>query len=370
MLKELIGLLYPKDYLQPRFAAVAGAVAAVAGAAISADASRSASNKQADAARDANALTATQADQARADQKPWMDRGNEAGNRLQYLMGLSPYGGGSGQMASGGLAPGQMTREQLTAQLTPGYTSYSSSQAEQDYLNAAKSMGYELPQYKLDGFDPVQTVDETGLNAAIDARLSQQSQQQAEAAKSDPAYGSLMRNFSTADLNADPVYQSGLQFGLDEGRKGINNQAAATGSMLSGATLKALTRYGNDYGSTKANESYNRFNVNQNNQYNRLAGISGTGQTTANQVGSMGMGAATQMGKNMIGAGDARAASAIGTAGAFNNALGQGYNAYQQQQMMQNPYGNNLNKLSGSDFTGYDNSYSGDAMGSFFNGGY
>lgn len=65
--------------------------------------------------------------------------------------------------------------------------------------------------------------------------------------------GQFARKFTQDDMNADPVYKSGLQFGLDQGTQGINRQAAAGGNFLSGATLKALTRFGNDYGSTKAN---------------------------------------------------------------------------------------------------------------------
>src|ERR1700752_5294340 len=39
----------------------------------------------------------------------------------------------------------------------------------------------------------------------------------------------LLRRFTTADLESDPVYQSGLKFGLDEGRGAINARAIAGG---------------------------------------------------------------------------------------------------------------------------------------------
>jgi hypothetical protein len=45
--------------------------------------------------------------------------------------------------------------------------------------------------------------------------------------------GSFARRFTSADMNADPVYQSGLQFGLDQGTQGINRQAAAGGFRAS-----------------------------------------------------------------------------------------------------------------------------------------
>lgn len=146
--------------------------------------------------------------------------------------------------------------------------------------------------------------------------------------------GQFGRRFTTADLNADPVYQSGLQFGLNEGTKGINRQAAAGGSMLSGATLKALTRFGNDYGSTKANESYNRFNNDQNAQYNKLAGLSGAGQQATNQISAAGQNMANNISASQIGAGNARASGYVGQANAWNGAIGQGINAYQQYNAM------------------------------------
>jgi hypothetical protein len=108
------------------------------------------------------------------------------------------------------------------------------------------------------------------------------------------------------------VYQSGLQFGLSEGEKGINRQAAATGSSLSGATLKALTRFGNDYGSTKANESFNRFNVNQDRTYNKLAGVSGAGSRPRTRSAQAAQNFGTNQAGNITSAGNARAAGYIG----------------------------------------------------------
>ena len=164
------------------------------------------------------------------------------------------------------------------------------------------------------------TVDENGLNGAIEARLAQQAQDQ-RTAQADPSYGSLTRNFSASDLAADPVYNSGLQFGLDQGAQGINRQAAAGGSMLSGATLKALTRFGNDYGSTKANESFNRFNTNNNQNYNRLAGISGAGQQATNQVSAAGANMANNISQSQQGVGNANGSSYIAQGNAWQNGL-------------------------------------------------
>jgi len=144
-------------------------------------------------------------------------------------------------------------------------------------------------------------------------------------------FGSLSRNFSSSDLNNDPVYQSGLQFGLGEGEKAINNRAIAAGGYDSGATLKALTRFGNDYGSTKAAESYNRFITNQGNQYSRLSGLVGSGQNAANMTGNLGAQYAGAAGNTMMGIGNAQAAGQIG----LGNAANTGLNNYGQYQLLQ-----------------------------------
>jgi len=154
--------------------------------------------------------------------------------------------------------------------------------------------------------------------------------------------GQFDKHFSTQDLANDPVYNSGLQFGLDQGTQGINRQAAAGGSFLSGATLKALTKYGNDYASTKANDAYNRFNTDNTNQYNRYAGLSGAGQQATNQTSAAGQNMANNISSNQLGAGNAQASGYMGQANALSGAIGGATNLYGQNQMLnmlqQNPY--------------------------------
>jgi hypothetical protein len=65
---------------------VAGAAGAIGGALIGADASRSASNTQADAAANSNALQKQIYDQNRADQMPWLEAGRGALDKLNALL--------------------------------------------------------------------------------------------------------------------------------------------------------------------------------------------------------------------------------------------------------------------------------------------
>lgn len=290
-----------------------GAGVAAVGVLSNMDASRHAANVQADAAKAADKTQRDEYNQTRKDNLPWMKRGNAAGDRLNYMLGLSPK-------------PGTKTREQLIAELTPQFTK---SAGPSNVPSGPLGMYMGNVGGGVSPMNGTSTVDQAGLNAAVDAALKSQASKPI-----DPAYGSLMRNFSLADLAKDPVYSTGLQFGLNEGEKALNRQAAASGSLVSGATLKALTRYANDYGNTKAGEAYNRYNTNQNNQYNRLAGVAGTGQTANSLVASSGANAANNISANQIGAGNARASGYIGQANAITGGLSQGYNMYQDQQLL------------------------------------
>jgi hypothetical protein len=143
-------------------------------------------------------------------------------------------------------------------------------------------------------------------------------------------YGSLMRDFSMADFQADPGYE----FRRTEGMRGVENSAAARGGLLSGAALKAIQRYGQDLASQEYGNAYQRYNANQTNRYNRLAGVVNTSQGATNQVSNAASQFGQQQGANIIGAGNAQAAGTVGSANAWNNAISQGTNIYQQNQLM------------------------------------
>jgi len=288
----------------------------IVGGIMSSDAAGDAADAQARAAEQSDATQRYFYDTTRADNEPFRQTGVSASNRLAQLMGLQ-----SGASAA--------TPDQLRAQLIGQYTSTTQAPVFQQLLGSSyDGETYQPPQYQSQS-----TVDEAGLQAAINERLAKQ-KADAAAQRKDPSFGMLARDFSAADMQKDPVYQSGLQFGLDQGTQGLNRQAAAGGNFLSGAALKALARFGNDYGSTKANESYNRFNNNQTQQYNRLAGLAGSGQQATNQVSAAGQSVANNISQSQQGVGNARASGYVGSANSWNNAIGQGVNAYQQNRLM------------------------------------
>ncbi len=130
----------------------------------------------------------------------------------------------------------------------------------------------------------------------------------------------------------DPASDPGYQFRMDEGQKAIERSRAARGGLYGGATGKALERYGQDYASNEYTNSFNRYMAQRDQQYNELAGISGTGQTATQQVGQQGVQTGAEIGQNIVGAGNARASGYVGGANAISGGVGQylGYNNNQQ----------------------------------------
>jgi hypothetical protein len=143
-------------------------------------------------------------------------------------------------------------------------------------------------------------------------------------------YGSMAKNFSMSDYQADPGYA----FRMSEGLKALDRTAASRGGMLSGAALRGATRYGQDMASQEYQNAYNRYQTNRANILNPLQSLAGQGQTTANTLGAAGQNYATNAGNAYMGAGNAAASGYVGSANAWNNALGGATNYFTQNQMM------------------------------------
>lgn len=133
--------------------------------------------------------------------------------------------------------------------------------------------------------------------------------------------------FGMEQFQADPGYG----FRMSEGMKALERSAAARGGLMSGATGKALTRYGQEMGSQEYQNAFNRYQAERQARLNPLQSLAGVGQTSAQQLA----GQAGQFGSNLaetIGAGaQARASGYMGAANAITGGLGQ-YMNYQQGQ--------------------------------------
>lgn len=141
--------------------------------------------------------------------------------------------------------------------------------------------------------------------------------------------GEFSKPLSVGDVQNEPGYQ----FGMQQGLTGIARQLAKMQGRNGGATLKALTRFGTDYGATKYNDAWNRMNADRGFRYNALANLSGTGQQAVNQVSSAGGNAATNAGNLTTSGGAARAAGLVGSANAIGNGITGAGNSLLQYQM-------------------------------------
>ncbi|MFA5186979.1 MAG: hypothetical protein WC551_10905 [Patescibacteria group bacterium] len=317
--------------------AAIGIGGALLGSWMGADASKDASKAQSQSARYSADIQKYIFDMQRQMQEPFRQGGLTAQNRLMYLLGL---GGKPGQQ--------KMTREQLRAQLLPQFTK--TSAANQNQLGQTfgkpgapakgglvssvanrfldKGMIKDLSGQTVtrDQVNSIQNtggiVDEAALNAEIDRMLAEQ---EASSGYNEADFGKYGRDFGMQDFQADPGYA----FRLSEGLKGLDRQAAARGGLISGAALKAATRYGQDMGSQEYTNAFNRYQVNRANQLNPLQSLMGGGQTAAQTIGSAGQNYANQAGEAYQNVGNARASGYMGRANAIAGGVNQLANYYQ-----------------------------------------
>lgn len=137
--------------------------------------------------------------------------------------------------------------------------------------------------------------------------------------------------FTQERFQADPGYA----FRLSEGMKALERGAAARGGLLSGATLKATQRYGQDLASQEYGNAFNRYLAERQAALGPYQSLAGVGQTSANML----TGAAGQLGQGQAaGYGQMGRAQASGYMGMANALAGAGsqYLGYQQNQALLN----------------------------------
>jgi len=129
-------------------------------------------------------------------------------------------------------------------------------------------------------------------------------------------------------------------FQMKYGTQATERLGNVGGSALSGNTLRRLTEFGQELGSTAYQGAFNRFQTERGNIYNTLANIAGMGQGAVNT----GVAASQNLAGNLTGlstgAAAAQAAGQIGSANAWSSAL-QGPSNYLQLSGLlgRNPFG-------------------------------
>tara|TARA_R110000868_G_scaffold78701_11_gene224249 strand:- start:1160 stop:1951 length:792 start_codon:yes stop_codon:yes gene_type:complete len=139
-------------------------------------------------------------------------------------------------------------------------------------------------------------------------------------------------NAFTAPTQEGLADNPAFKFRMEEGSKAIERSAAAKGVLGTARPMKDLMRWGQGLASEEYDKVYNRslgeyrqaydiYGQNQANQFNRLSGMAGTGQSAANTLGQQGTSYAGQGSEAIYGAGNANAAGRVGSANAWNQGI-------------------------------------------------
>lgn len=279
---------------------VIGAVGSLSSSYLGSKASKNAGK---DATNAANAANQTQwniyQDQVRR-QQPFYDAGVAAQSRYMQLLGLSPTASTS-TGSTGSTGSGQTGSSSAASNMTNG----------QYYLAAHPEL--KGTKWAKDEASLFQHFYKYGARSgAVWGPSANQMQ------SSTPSTSSAMTQQQAFDAFRNTP---GYQFGLDQGMKAVQASAAARGGLNSGATLKALQRYGNDYADQQGYTPY----------MNRLSGLFGGAQTAASSMGQAGQNYAGAYGQNMNNASQARQQSTYNSANAWQqglNSLGYFANQY------------------------------------------
>lgn len=107
----------------------------------------------------------------------------------------------------------------------------------------------------------------------------------------------------------------GYRFRLQQGQQALDAGLAARGGMGSGKSMAAANEYGQNFASNEYN-----------NRLNQLAGLSGSGQTMSQNMGSLGANYAQNYGGTLQGGANALGSAAINAANATQSSLLGGLN--------------------------------------------
>lgn len=380
---------------------VASIAGPVLGGVVGSSASSDAANEQTQAEEQAAQIQQNEFNQIQGQLEPWMTSGQDANTLLEAFLGV-PMQTQSEQQIYNALAPQYTTQQAVSPQSAPtnpdGTTNYAMTslqqraqavprnpdgspnfnamtpqQIEEWYDGAGQggetvsvSNGTNTNQVSLAQLNQMMNptpqtqsvVNTAGLNAAVQNALAQQNALSSEASS---IQGMALKPF-TYNEASDPMAQTMLQMGS----QAIANQRSALGGVNSGATLQALSDYGQQTAASSYEDEFNNYYTGLNAIYNMLMGVSNSGQNAAAGLGNAGMSTANSLASDATAAGVASSAGTVGSANALSGAL-----SGVSQGLLNNAYLNNgssgaTNGLSGIDISG-TNLDLGGLLGSSFN---
>lgn len=119
---------------------------------------------------------------------------------------------------------------------------------------------------------------ERNVNKALDLQRDIYGQQRADQAPWLQAGMTALGDMSKLQNDPSSIQNNaGYQFRMSEGQKALERSAASRGGLMGGGFAKGLARYSQGL----ASDEYG-------NQWNRLAGLAGVGQNSAQSLGGMG----------------------------------------------------------------------------------
>ena len=276
------------------------------GAQAQAGAAQTAATEETQAAQEAIQANKNALDRQNANLKPFLDSGTAANDTLAFLTGV---GGANGPGAGPRIYNGQIFNSPT------------------EFLNGTTGWGDPA----LVAADPLQMANINSAYYALPVTPG-------GAARGRCAWRIWFAYRTGSQWQALPpilsMHPNGLQFGLNlQGTKAVNAGALAGGTYDSGATLKALTQFGNDYGTTKTQAGVADITGQRQSIYNMLSGEAGTGLSAAGGANAA-LGANAASNSNLItGAGNAQAAGTIGAANAFSGIGNSVSSAYSKWRM-------------------------------------
>jgi hypothetical protein len=189
-----------------------------------------------------------------------------------------------------------------------GKAAKKASEAQAGAAQKASDIQYEQWQQARKDTLPWLRTGEEGLYTLSDLMGIETKDREGVARPPSDRFGYLAAPFDPSKLTDDPGYR----FRLGEGEAAINRMASATGDFYSGRRGKELTGYAGDMASQEFGNYFNRQRAEKSDLYNRFAGIAGTGQQAAGQLGQYGMETGRGMASSAIGGGAARASGYYG----------------------------------------------------------
>jgi hypothetical protein len=202
----------------------------------------------------------------------------------------------------------------LISGITGSQAAQSAADTQAQSAREARDLAKQIYEKQVSLQEPFRTAGITAQNQLLTLLGLQGGTQGAE-------FGRYARPFGMQDFQADPGYA----FRMSEGMKALEASRAAqrggSTGLLSGATGKALQRYGQDLASQEYGNAFNRYQTERVNRLQPLGALMGTGQAAASNQGAAAGQYGTTAGGLTTDIGAVTAGGQLGAARAISNAL-------------------------------------------------